>query len=97
MAKEMKYTDISEIHNVPELVRIAEEVQASKQPRVLTRDGEELVVVQPAVGTRTVKRARAHVLTADDPLSKLVGALASHEPTDASKKHEYLAQTHPAV
>ena len=90
--KEAKHIDVSDI---PELLRIAEEVHETGESRILKRDNEELAVVGPTkpVGRR---RVASGVLTKDDPLSKLVGSLTSEEPTDASKKHEYLAQTHPS-
>ena len=36
-----------EVSDVPELLRIAEEVQASGEPRVLRRRGEDLAVLSP--------------------------------------------------
>jgi hypothetical protein len=45
MAKEqLKHTDISEM---PELLRLAEEVLRTQQGQVLVKDGEELVTVSP--------------------------------------------------
>ena len=44
MQREMKHIDIS---NVPELLRIAEEVQSTRQPRILTRDSEDVAVLIP--------------------------------------------------
>ena len=90
--KEAKHIDVSDI---PELLRIAEEVSETGESRILKRGNKELERVGPTkpVGRR---RVASGVLTKDDPLSKLVGSLTSEEPTDASKKHEYLAQTHPS-
>lgn len=93
MQKEARSIDIS---HIPELLRLAEEVKASKRPAVLTREGEELAVVQPAPDAPP-KRRKAGVITTNDPLSQLVGTLASEEPTDASKKHEYLAHSRPST
>ncbi|MBI2906835.1 MAG: hypothetical protein HYX92_04165 [Chloroflexi bacterium] len=45
MARELKTIDIS---NVPELLRIVEEVRATNEPRVLRRDSEELAVLTPS-------------------------------------------------
>jgi hypothetical protein len=44
MATDFKPIDIS---NAPELVRLAEEVRASREPRVLRRHGEDLAVLVP--------------------------------------------------
>ena len=44
MAKEMISIDIS---GVPDLVRIAEEVQATGSPGILRRDGEDMALVIP--------------------------------------------------
>jgi len=39
-----------DISNFPDLLRIAREVQAAKQPRILTRESETIAVLMP-VGT----------------------------------------------
>ena len=44
MSQELKHIDIS---NVPELLSIAEEVQTSGEPQILTRDTEEIAVLMP--------------------------------------------------
>src|SRR2546425_13115011 len=50
MAKELKPFDIG---NTPELIRLAEEVRATREPRVLRRDSEDLAVLMPlSPGTR---------------------------------------------
>ncbi len=54
MAEHAKSIDISDI---PDLLRLAEEVQASNEPRMLTRNAEQLAVVMP-VGKRSAKRPR---------------------------------------
>jgi hypothetical protein len=51
MAKELPSTDITTITSVPELLHLVEEVQATRTPRVLVREREELAVLMP------VKRA----------------------------------------
>ncbi len=57
MQKELKSMDVT---NMPDLLRLAEEVQATKQPRVLTRGGEELVEMRPLmpVVKRSLKRPK---------------------------------------
>lgn len=44
MQREVKHIDIS---NVPELMRIVEEMLASRQPRILSRDDEDVAVLMP--------------------------------------------------
>jgi hypothetical protein len=45
-----------EIGHIPELLRLAEEVRASREPRVLTRDREEIAVLSPAKPRRARRR-----------------------------------------
>ena|SRR5258706_11343713 len=44
MQREQKHIDIS---NVPELIRIVEEMLATRQPRILSRDDEDVAVLMP--------------------------------------------------
>ena len=90
--KEVKHIDIT---NTPELIRLAEEVQKSNQITMLTKDGKEVLEVRPPKPARK-KRAGGKEFSINDPLYNLVGSATSDEPTDASKKHEYLAQAHGA-
>lgn len=57
MAQERETIDIS--HN-PDLLRVAQEVQRSKTPRVLRADDEDVAVVMPVTehSKRTGKRAK---------------------------------------
>ena len=92
MAKELKRIDIG---NIPELLIIAEEVQATKESRLLKRDGEDLALITPLRPmARRVRRGRP--TSADDPLWNIVGMASTAEPTDASKTHEYLADAYTA-
>ncbi len=61
MGEHAKSIDISDS---PELLRLVEEVRASKEPRMLTRDNEQLAVVMP-VGARSGKRQRKTPTVAD--------------------------------
>lgn len=61
MAKELTPLDISD---QPDLLRLAQEVQATRQPRLLQRDGEELAILIPVTHARrpsslAASRARA--------------------------------------
>jgi hypothetical protein len=55
MQREIKRMDIS---NVPELLRIAEEVRITHQPRILRRDSEDVAILMPVTPSsqRRVKR-----------------------------------------
>ena len=91
MNKETKTIDISQM---PEALKIAEEVFATNEPRVLRRDSVELAVVMPL--PRPQKRSpRGKVFTKDDPLIGLTGIGRSGGPGDASEnKHKYLAEAY---
>ncbi|MGD9891822.1 MAG: hypothetical protein AB7U18_11100 [Dehalococcoidia bacterium] len=55
MAQEAERIDIS---NMPDLVRLAEEVARSRKPRLLTRGEEEVALLSPA-GSRTRRKAKS--------------------------------------
>lgn len=91
MHKEVKPMDVTDI---PDLLRLAEEVHTTMEPRVLTRDGEDLVVVQPA---KRKKGLKGKPLTHDDPLFSIIGIAGGGDerPTDVSaNKHKYLAEAY---
>jgi hypothetical protein len=48
MTDRVKRTDVS---GTPELLRLAEEVQRTRQPRILQRDSEDLAIVIPVAAT----------------------------------------------
>lgn len=79
-----------EISNVPELVRIIEQMQSSNEPVVLQEESRDVAIVRPLKGARRSRLPRGKVLTEEDSLWKLVGSATSARPSDASKKHEYL-------
>jgi hypothetical protein len=53
MVKELVSVDIT---RAPDLLRLAEAVQATKTPRVLRRDDEDLAVLMPIRPRRRIKR-----------------------------------------
>ncbi len=55
MADDMVYIDISD---VPDLLRIAEEVRTTRTPRMLRRDSEDMAVLMPITSTRKHKARR---------------------------------------
>ena len=83
--------DISEIHNVTDLLRIVEDVQKTGTPCILKRDEEEIVQISPVKPAKK-RRAKSGIIPKGDALTKLIGSARSAEPTDASKKYEYLAE-----
>lgn len=90
MARDLRSIDISEF---PELLQLVEEMQADQTPRVLRRDNEEVAILTPAKRKRK-RLPRGRQLTPDNPLWQLVGSVTDAGPTDASKKHEYLAEAY---
>ena len=87
MARELKSIDVSD---QPELRRVAEEVYATQEARVLRSNNEDLAILRPAGKVRAARSRR--VLTKDDPLWELVGSAVDAGPTDASEKHAYLGE-----
>lgn len=79
MAEEFKPIDISDI---PELRRIVEDVQTSRQPRVLQRDSENLAMVVP------IGKTRPHSLP--DPAAALAIAGAWRDLVDGETLKELL-------
>jgi hypothetical protein len=47
-----------DISNMPDLVRIVEEVKTTKQPRILKRDSEPVALLMPMDSTRPSKKKR---------------------------------------
>ena len=58
MARELRPIDIS---NTPELLRLAEEVRSTGEPRLLRADSEDIAVLMPTPPTSSKRRGdRAH-------------------------------------
>ena len=90
MAKERDIRTI-DVTNIPDLLRLVEEVCSTSEPRILRRDNQDVAIVRPLKpAKRRIPRGRP--ANADDPLWKLVGIGASEGPGDVSaNKHKYLA------
>lgn len=84
VAGQLRSIDVSD---QPELRRVAEEVYAMQEPRLLRRDGEDLAILRPARKARATRGKRG--LTKDDPLWDLVGSGVDAGPTDAAEKHTF--------
>lgn len=88
MARERKRAEIS---FVPDMVRLAREVQVSREPRLLTHDGEEVAVLSP-VPTAPKRRRKSGLVTKDDRPFGLAGIGESKVPGGVSgDKHVQLA------
>ena len=48
-----------DITNIPELVRIAEEVEATKTPRELVRENKPVALITPVTGAKKAKKQQA--------------------------------------
>lgn len=91
MAKELKRIDVSK---VPELLRIAQEVQATRRPYVLGQDSEDLAMVTP-VGPVAKRSTRGLPVTEDDALFRLIGIGHSGITEGVARnKHKYLADAY---
>ncbi|HEY7061802.1 MAG TPA: hypothetical protein VII06_09995 [Chloroflexota bacterium] len=94
----LRRTDVS---NLPDALRLAEEVQRTKQAQVLERDGEELAVLTPMQSgsrRRGRKGGAAKAANPNDWLLNLIGIADSSAPADgptdvSANKHKYLAET----
>ncbi len=90
MARDLRAIDISEF---PGLLQLVEEMQADQTPRVLRRGDDEVAILSPAKRKKLRTRRRL-LLTAYRPLPLVVGFCTDAPTTDASKKHEYLAEAY---
>ena len=89
MAQPTRQLDITD---KPDLLRAAEQVQATGEATVLQRDGEDLALLVPAPGKRRPP-SRARPLTRDDALFKLIGIGRGKTPGGVSgDKHTALAR-----
>ena len=89
---------IIDIDDSPDLLDAVERAAASGKAATLRRDGKAVAEVKPLNGAPKappVKRKRkTGILTKDDALFRLAGKWSSAEPTDASRKKEYLAEAY---
>jgi hypothetical protein len=97
VATELQKTDISD---APELLRLAEEVVASRSPRLLTVGDQAMVVVSPAKSAVSTPEEPkpASPRPAGDSILNIIGIGESAEPTDiAEDKQRYLAEAYGGV
>jgi hypothetical protein len=95
MHKEIKTTDVSDL---PDLLTLAEEVESTGTPQLLTRGPRRLAVLTP-VGAPPLaaRRRRTRSTSPEDPLREIVGMadpyLTADGPTDVAENVDrYLAE-----
>ena len=72
MAKELTPIDIS---NTPDLLRLAEEVATSGEPRLLRRDSEDVAILMPLrAGTLRLRRRRRKIEADHEALRAAAGS-----------------------
>ena len=80
MARERHIRSI-DISNVPELLRLVEEVRKSEEPRILRRDSEDLAILTPV---KPPRRRAGKPFTKDDSIWNLQ-SIGSSGLTDVSE------------
>lgn len=93
-SKPTQRVELSELHDTADWERLAEEVQATKEPRLLFKDGKPLAELRPAPPPRRRRKAQ-RPMSPDDPLWGLAGSAVDAAPTDSSRKLEYLGEAYP--
>jgi hypothetical protein len=88
--KEPKRIDIS---SMPELLRMAQEVRSSNEPRILKQENEDLAMLTP-IKPKAKRTPRGKPTTADDPLWKLIGIGHSGKGDVSADTHKYLADAY---
>lgn len=84
-----------QVGNLPELLRIAEEVRDTKQPRLLMHESEAVAIITPVNPVRRMRKSG--ILTKKDSFWNIVGIAQGEGPTDVSEnKHKYLAEAYSA-
>ena len=90
---QMKHSQRLDLHELPELERLADAVSAGGGPFLLQRGDEKVAVLRPVKQRSRSAARRSRVLTLDDPLFDLVGIGRSGIPGETSeRKHELLAR-----
>jgi hypothetical protein len=92
LASERKAIDITD---VPALLRIAREVQETKEATLLRDQGQDVALLVPVDQDRAKASHRGRRMRPGDSLSRIIGIGESHGPTDiSSNKHKYLADAY---
>jgi hypothetical protein len=77
-----------DISNNPELIRLAEEVAATKKPRKLTRDSKTVAILMPA-GTAVKPKKKGEKTQADYEAFRSAAGSWNDVDTDTFLKHIY--------
>jgi hypothetical protein len=86
MAKELTAVDIT---NAPDLLRLAEEVHRTGQPRLLRRDSEDLAVLSPIPTPTRRRRKREKTAVDDEAFLASAGGWVGNVIVDAFLKENY--------
>src|SRR4051812_6128548 len=87
MAKELTPVDVT---NTPDLLRLAEEVRRSGQPRLLRRDDEDLAVLSPAptAAKRRARKAKTYTKADDEAFLSSAGGWKDFDLEEFLKNNE---------
>lgn len=91
MAREIKRIDIS---NTPELLRLAEQVRTSREPRVLRRDSEDIAVLMPVSPARRRRVARTPTKADEEAFLSSAGGWKDNVDVDKFLADNYESRSH---
>jgi hypothetical protein len=92
---EVQRTEIADICDADTWRTLLNEVEQTQQPRVLTRDGKDVLEVRPAKRTGQRRtRPKGQPITEDDPIWRLFGTGDSGIGDISENKHKYLADAY---
>ncbi len=93
MPREERIINISEMRSLVDFLRVAEDVQKTKEPTLLRQDGE-LLELRVAKSAKKSRR-KGQPIREDDPLWDIVGMAHSDGPGDvADNVDKYLAEAY---
>jgi hypothetical protein len=94
----MEAPELIDVSDIPDVLRLVQEVARSGVPVILARDGDELAILTPASKPKDAARPGGDDADEADSLLNIIGIGESAEPTDIAKhKHEYLAQAYESL
>ena len=96
MARERHLRAI-DINNVPELLRLVEQLRNSNEPLLLQEASRDVAIVRPVKRSRKQRIPSGRPTSADDPLWKIVGMAEGEDDgirDVSSNKHKYLAEAY---
>ncbi len=94
MAKQLTHIDIDSVHDFPQLI---DDVCTHGTSVMLTRDSEDIAVIEPATRPRRRRTTRQKANGRDDALLSIIGMFPAEpgEPTDVAENHDkYLAEAY---